>query len=355
VSPQHDNRNMSLVTVRSNPVASNHDTARMLQHHHRAVLELSEEQKEEFRQHAAASFAPSTQRNYASDHKCFVAFLKKAYPEAVRLRDPTTGQLNERLATWADAISWIQQMAREKKSLSTINRRWSYLRAHLIPALSRMEIHEQYQQILAGIRRKLDDGQMRGKRPLLMKHVHAIVALLPQVGNDACQRKTLLLLGFHSAMRRSELRAMRWDDIEIKAAGVVITIPVSKTGVRQHITLNRRRGEHCPIRQLERWKEVSLGQAPAKSSVFRTIQLTDDTITAQQISIKCMVRYIKEGCASIRLPPELYGMHSLRSGMITTAADTHSIPQIMQVSRHRNVSSVQSYLKGSLEAFSHGL
>ena len=39
----------------------------------------------------------------------------------------------------------------------------------------------------------------------------------------------------------------------------------------------------------------------------------------------------------------------------TTAADTHSIPQIMQVSRHRNVSSIQSYLKGPLEAFSHGL
>ncbi len=94
--------------------------------------------------------------------------------------------------------------------------------------------------------------------------------------------------------------------------------------------------------------------AGPKSFVFRTISKHDE-ITERPIGIKCMAKYIREGCVSIQLPHEQYGMHSLRSGMITTAADTHSIPQIMQVSRHRNVSSIQSYLKGSLEAFSHGL
>ncbi len=148
----------------------------MIQHHHRAVQELSDEQKEAFRQHAAASFAASTRRNYQSDHKCFVSFLQRTYPNTARLIDPITGLLDERRAAWTDAISWIQQMVREKKKLSTINRRWSYLRAHLLPDLSRKEIHDQYQQILAGIRKQLDDGQMKGKRPLLMKHVHAIVA-----------------------------------------------------------------------------------------------------------------------------------------------------------------------------------
>jgi integrase len=325
----------------------------MMQRHHRAVDELSEEQKKEFRHHAAASFAQSTRRNYESDHKCFVSFLNRTYPNATRLLNPTTGKLDERLAAWTDAISWIQQMVRENKKLSTVNRRWSYLRAHLLPDLSRKEVHDEYQQILAGIRKQLNDGQMKGKRPLLMKHVHAIIALLPKVGNDACQRRTLLLFGFHSAMRRSELRAMRWNDIEFKPAGVVIRIPVSKTGVGQIITLNRRRGELCPVRQLEIWRQLTT--PVAKSPVFRTIGQSDDAVTEKTISIKCMVKYIKEACVSIDLPENEYGMHSLRSGMITTAADTHSIPQIMQVSRHRNVSSIQSYLKGSTQAFSHGL
>ena len=329
------------------------DTEVMIQHHDRAVQELSDEQKEAFRQHAAASFAASTRRNYQSDHKCFVSFLRRMYPNTVRLMDPITGLLDERRAAWTDAIAWIQQMVRENKKLSTINRRWSYLRAHLLPDLSRKEIHDQYQQILAGIRKQLDDGQLKGKRPLLMKHVHAIVAALPpQLNNDKSQRRTLLLLGFHSACRRSELRAMRWDDVEIKPAGAMIRIPISKTGVGQVITLNRRPGEFCPIRQLERWRKKTM--AEPKSFVFRTIS-KDDKITEKPISIKCMAKYVREGCVSIQLPHELYGMHSLRSGMITTAADTHSIPQIMQVSRHRNISSVQSYLKGSLEAFSHGL
>ncbi len=333
--------------------ASGENTALMMQRHHRAIEELSEEQKNEFRQHAAASFARSTRRNYESDHRCFVSFLNRTYPHATRLLNPTTGKLDERLAAWTDAISWIQQMVRENKKLSTINRRWSYLRAHLLPDLSRKEIHDEYQQILAGIRKQLNDGQVRGKRPLLMKHVHAIVALLPKVGNDVCQRRTLLLFGFHSAMRRSELRAMRWNDVEFKAAGVVVRIPVSKTGVGQIITLNRRHGELCPVRQLEVWRELTT--PGANSPVFRTIGKDDDVVADKPISIKCMVKYIKEACVSIDLPENEYGLHSLRSGMITTAADTHSIPQIMQVSRHRNVSSIQSYLKGSLEAFSHGL
>ena len=314
----------------------------------KAVQELSDEQKEAFRQHAAASFAVSTRRSYQSDHKCFVLFLQRTYPNTKRLIDPITGLLDERRAAWTDAISWIQQMVREKKKLSTINRRWSYLRAHLLPELSRKNIHDQYQQILAGIRKQLDDGQMKGKRPLLMKHVHAIVALLPhQLNNDHSQRRTLLLFGFHSAFRRSELRAMRWEDVEIKPAGAVIRIPISKTGVGQVITLNRRPEEFCPIQQLERWATKTM--AGPKSFVFRTVN-KDDEINEKPIDIKCMVKYIREGCVSIQLPHEQYGMHSLRSGMITTAADTHSIPQIMQVSRHRNVGSIQSYLKGSLEA-----
>jgi len=164
---------------------SNMEIELMLHHHHRAVLELTDEQKEEFRQHAANSFAESTRRNYASDHRCFVSFLKQTYPNTTRLINPTTGLLDERLATWTDAISWIQQHVRENKKLSTINRRWSYLRAHLIPDLSRQEIHDEYQQILAGIRKQLNDGQLKGKKPLLMKHIHAILEVLPRVGNDS--------------------------------------------------------------------------------------------------------------------------------------------------------------------------
>jgi integrase len=327
-------------------------TALMVQRHRRAVEELSEEQQRDFRDHAAASFATSTRRNYASDHRCFVTFLQRTYPNTARLRNPATGEIDERLAAWTDAICWVQQMQRDGKKLSTINRRWSYLRAHLLPDLSRKEIHDEYQQILAGIRKQLDDGQMKGKRPLLMHHVHAIVGLLPKAGRDVMQRRTLLLFGFHSAMRRSELRAMRWNDVEFKQAGVVIRIPVSKTGVGQTITLNRRRGEHCPVGQLELWKEQTT--PGAKSAVFRTIT-KDDEITEKPVSIKCLVKYIKEGCVSILLPETDYGVHSLRVGLVTTAADTHTIPQIMQVTRHKNISSIQSYLKGSVQAFSHGL
>ena len=353
---------MSLVIVPVHPsaITAAHFTeqsALILHRHHHAIEELNEEQKEAFRSHAAASFAPSTRRNYASDHRCFVSFLRRTYPNAARLINPATGELDERLAAWTDAMSWMQQMQREHKKLSTIDRRWSYLRAHLLPDLSRKEVQDEYQQILSGIRKQLDDGQMKGKRPLLMKHIHAIVDLFPKRDNDHCndvlQRRTLLLFGHHSAMRRSELRAMRWDELEFKPAGVVVRIPVSKTGVGQTITLNRRHSDYCPVWQLEIWRDKTAPQAN-RATVFRTID-KDDAITDRPVSIKCLVKYIKQACASINLPEQEYGMHSLRSGMITTAADTHSLSQIMQVSRHRNVSSIQSYLKGSLEAFSHGL
>ena len=52
------------LVVGSRGLTSKTDTELMIQHHNRAVQELSNEQKEAFKEHAAASFAVSTRRNY---------------------------------------------------------------------------------------------------------------------------------------------------------------------------------------------------------------------------------------------------------------------------------------------------
>ena len=49
-------------------------------------------------------------------------------------------------------------------NIATINRRWTFLRHHLIPSLCDPEIEVKYRHVIAGMRRKMDAGLVRGKK-----------------------------------------------------------------------------------------------------------------------------------------------------------------------------------------------
>jgi hypothetical protein len=68
-----------------------------------------------------------------------------------------------------------------------------------------------------------------------------------------------------------------------------------------------------------------------------------------------MTRYVKTAAMSLGLPAAAFAVHSLRSGCISSHAVAGATTvQLMQLSAHKSLSSLQHYLKG-VGDFQHGL
>lgn len=198
---------------------------------------------------------------------------------------------------------------------------------------------------MAGIRRTHGKPASKKKAltvPMMRKMVSALDTTTIRGARDAA----LLVVGFLSACRRSELVALQVEDLEFTDDGVLIHIRKSKTdqeGRGRQVALPRgTRAATCPATLLMQW--FTVGEITT-GSVFRTItagdQVTDDTMSARAVA-RCVQRAVK----LIGLDPEPYGAHSLRSGFATSAAKAGAPGwSIQQQTGHRSVAMLRSYIQ----------
>jgi integrase len=155
-----------------------------------------------------------------------------------------------------------------------------------------------------------------------------VLELLVQVARQkplkAARDKALLLVGFAGAFRRSELVALRVEDIMPHAHGLELLIRRSKTdqdgqGRTVFIPLARS-AERCPVQALRHWLELAgIGEGPLFRPLNRHDQLVGVglALTSQSVAlvVKNAVRSAK-GMDAARL----VSAHSLRAGFVTEAA-----------------------------------
>ena len=213
-----------------------------------------------------------------------------------------------------------------------------------------MEI--KYRHVIAGMRRKLDAGLIRGKKPIMEKDLYSIVSQLTENDVHTRQSRLLLLFLFHSAMRRSEMQNTIWKSITFKPQGMVVVIPISKTGKNQQITIPRRARDDplpCVVHELERWKRRYGGCD--EDLVFRKVDRKGKKLTTAPIPIPEMVRIVKDAVMLLGaegLEAEEVACHSLRSGFCSSAADRNMpMGAIRERSRHQSLGGLQPYLRGS--------
>src|SRR5471030_2819744 len=88
--------------------------------------------------------------------------------------------------------------------------------------------------------------------------------------------RALLLFGFVGALRRSELVALRVEDVAIVAGGLRLRIMRGKTDqAGQGAEVGLPRGRHvetCPVRAFEAWQAVAKRRA---GPLFRRISIGD--------------------------------------------------------------------------------
>jgi site-specific recombinase XerC len=158
---------------------------------------------------------------------------------------------------------------------STLSRRVAAIRyAHKLAHLDTPTDSEAVKATLRGIRRTVGSAKVR-KAPAVAAKVRAMVTLAPE-SLAGLRDRTLLLLGFAGAFRRSELVALDVADIAETETGLLVTIRRSKTDQEgEGTTIAIARGDiTCPARALREWLDAA---GIETGPIFRSVANGRDT------------------------------------------------------------------------------
>lgn len=279
-------------------------------------------------QFMAASQSAATKRAYASDLKHFFAH-GGSVPTS-----PTA--LAEYLARCA-----------EKLSVATLERRVTAIhKAHLEKSLESPARSEAVKRVMQGIRRTLGTKQ-RQVQPMLKDDLLAALVMIDRqkMPIKAARDRALLLVGFASAMRRSELVAVRVEHLTYLSNGMEIFLPSSKTDQEAQgrtVFIPHADGERCPVRALVHWLEVS---EINEGFVFRSVN-RHDRIARHGLSAQSVALVIKVSVQRVGGDANKFSGHSLRAGYCTSAAEKGLQPwQIREQTGHKSDVTLAKYIR----------
>lgn len=164
--------------------------------------------------------------------------------------------------------------------------------------------------------------------------------------------RALIMLAFASGgRRRSEIAALRYEDIVMEAdvpdrpGDTTNFLPCRRLRLGRTKTSNA--DDDCsafligrPVQALDAWLALA---CIVSGPVFRRIDQWD-TILPSGISGQGINLMLKKRIALAGLPPELYSAHGLRSGFLTEAARQGvALPEAMAQSQHRSVAQAARY------------
>jgi len=284
---------------------------------------------------ASGSKAPSTYRAYRGAWLRFATWCTSmgltalpAQPEALAL--------------------YVTHMAQDGKKVGTIEKAVGAI-AH---AHSRANVPSPHgtarvTETMAGIRRAL--GVAPKQKAPLMADMLRRLCRKNALSTMACLRdRALLLLGFAGAFRRSELVALKVSDLAFTDGGLEVTIRRSKVdqegrGRKVGIPLSQSAAA-CPVRAVRRWlKAAGITSGAVLRGVDRAGHVSRVGLTGRSVAL-----IVKRAVVTLGLDPALYAGHSLRSGLVTSAAKAgKSEWSIMNTTGHKSSAMVKRYIRNA--------
>ena len=194
-------------------------------------------------------------------------------------------------------------------------------------------------------------------KELLKVDIEKIINKIPDDNDDFrnIRDKALILIGFYSFCRRSELLGMKYEHLNFEDDGVQVLIPFSKTdqkGEGRMIYLPKNNSPYCPVSALKNWLDVALidsGPLFYKINKANNIEKYILNNKNQKVSLTdtSFVLILKKRAekAGIENCNEISG-HSLRIGSITQAR-MNGVPthEIMAQSGHKTTQMIDRYTK----------
>jgi len=280
--------------------------------------------------YAEAEKALATREAYASDWRDFAAWCAQRGAAALP-------------AHVGIVAAYLSSLADSGRKASTIGRRAAAIGYHhKIAGHEPPTSSEGVKVVLRGIRRTIGTGRA-GKAPATADVLTSMLALCPDtlIGK---RDRALLALGFAGAFRRSELCALQVDDLAEVPDGLRILIRRSKTdqeGQGQEVAIPR--GYRLrPVEAVQTWlaaAEISTGP------VFRAVALGGKVSDAALVDDSAS-RIVKRYAARVGLDASCFAGHSLRSGFLTSAAESGaSVFKMTEVSRHRSLDTLRGCVR----------
>lgn len=276
-----------------------------------------------------ASQSKSTRRAYASDLRHFLAHGGSLPCKPKRL------------------AKYLAESADSGLAVATLERRVTAIhRAHIDQHHASPARAEIVRQVLQGIRRTVGTKQRQAK-PLLKDDVEAALKAIKINCSPvrAARDSALILIGFASAMRRSELVGMCVEHLYFSAEGVTIELPVSKTDQERRgrmVFIPQANGCHCPVKALADWLEIA---GIRTGHVFRSVNryngIAKFGLTAQSVAliVKAAVAQLGEETLNV-------SGHSLRAGYCTSAVEGGmQLWQIREQTGHKSNVTLLKYIR----------
>lgn len=231
----------------------------------------------------------------------------------------------------------------QKNAVGTLARRLvSICKAHSAKGFPSPTETELVRATLRGIRH-IHGSAQRQVAPAIKEDVLSMVAGL--AGVKGIRDKALLLIGFAGAFRRSELVSLTVADIEQVQQGLLVHLRFSKTdqeGRGRKVAIPFARGSVCPVAALRNWLEVSgTSDGPVFRAVTRHGDIAEAPLTAQAVAL-----IVKERAKAVGLDAAKYAGHSLRAGLVTSAAVAGvSSWKIRQQTGHKSDAMLARYIR----------
>lgn len=232
-------------------------------------------------------------------------------------------------------------------SVATLQRRLvSVAKAHTMQGYADPTKSDLVKLTFRGIKRIHGKPQMQVS-PILKDDLIVMLSHCPDTPKGKRDR-ALLMLGFCAALRRSELVAVKVEDLEFTSQGIILTLPRSKTdqtGQGRKIGIPKGRGRICPVMAVNDW----FLHAGAAGYLFRSIT-KGGAISEEPLSHKAVPDIVKHYALKAGLNPARYSGHSLRAGLATSAAQNGvSSWKIRAQTGHRSDAMLTRYIRdGSL-------
>lgn len=256
-----------------------------------------------------------------------------------------------------NVANFISAQAKQKEpdlKTTTINRRLAAIRYfHKLYKINPLPTNDEYvTETMAGIRlEKL--SRVDQKAPSTDDIMVQMVEEIDTGTLLGLRDRALLLLGFSGAFRRSELVAVKLEDIKFRDEGMDVYIPKSKTdqegkGETKPILKGL---HHCPVRAVKDWINAANLE---EGYLFRRInpKKHDQIMPSHgdpnkpEITDQVVAFVVKKYTALLGLDPADYAGHSLRSGFVTSALEHGAtFEKVTNVTKQKDLKTVMRYYR----------
>ena len=253
---------------------------------------------------------------------------------------------------------YLQHLGEETNSKASVEEACNAVSwLHTTAGLSSPSCHPFVKATLEGLQRSLAKPTIK-KEPVTVNMLEAIVKDADKSGSLSDLRlATACLLAFSGFLRFNELICLRPCDFKILQEMMKIKILQSKTDqLRQgdELVMARTGNLTCPVAMLERYMDRTGMSLDDQRYLFRPIQRTKKGEVLRQsgkISYSCLRDLFKKKVADLGLPPSKFGLHSLRAGGATAAANAKVPDRLFKRHRRwRSESAKDGYVKDHIRS-----